>query len=129
MPLYEYKCENCGELFEVMQKFADEPLTTHEKCGGHVERLISAPSLQFKGSGFYITDYGKAGAQKGGDNGSAKTDAPAAKSAGSSESGTGSGSTPASGSSSESKSSSSESKSSSSEAKSSSSKATSSDSK
>lgn len=61
MPLYEYKCEKCGDTFEVMQKFSDEPLTTHEKCGGKVERLISPPALQFKGSGWYITDYGKTG--------------------------------------------------------------------
>ena len=59
MPLYEYQCENCGERFETMQKFADAPLTEHEKCGGPVHRLISAPALQFKGSGWYITDYAK----------------------------------------------------------------------
>ncbi len=58
MPLYEYKCERCGQTFEVRQKFADKPLTTHNGgCGGHVERLLSVPTLQFKGSGFYITDY------------------------------------------------------------------------
>lgn len=59
MPLYEYQCEKCGDIFEVMQKFADEPLTAHEKCGGQVHRLISAPAFQFKGSGWYITDYAK----------------------------------------------------------------------
>ena len=57
MPLYEYRCENCKETFEVRQKFADEPLTAHEKCGGKETRLLSAPGLHFKGSGFYITDY------------------------------------------------------------------------
>jgi putative FmdB family regulatory protein len=62
MPLYEYQCENCGEKFEAIQKFADAPLTEHEKCGGPVNRLISAPALQFKGSGWYITDYAKSGA-------------------------------------------------------------------
>lgn len=61
MPLYEYQCEQCGDRFEVMQKFADEPLTTHAKCGGPVHRLLSAPALQFKGSGWYITDYAKGG--------------------------------------------------------------------
>lgn len=61
MPLYEYKCEGCGETFEVIQKFSDEPLTVHEKCGGSVHRLLSAPALQFKGSGWYVTDYAKAG--------------------------------------------------------------------
>ena len=61
MPLYEYSCERCGKTFEVMQKFSDEPLTTHEGCGGAVERLISAPALQFKGSGWYVTDYARNG--------------------------------------------------------------------
>ena len=61
MPIYEYKCEGCGEVFEVIQKFADEALTVHEKCGGHVHRLMSAPSFQFKGSGWYVTDYAKGG--------------------------------------------------------------------
>ena len=61
MPIYEYKCDNCGDVFEVRQKFADEPLTVHEKCGGKVERLISVPSLQFKGTGWYVTDYAKGG--------------------------------------------------------------------
>jgi putative FmdB family regulatory protein len=81
MPLYEYQCENCGERFETMQKFADAPLTEHEKCGGPVHRLISAPALQFKGSGWYITDYAKGGAasqtngdsQKKGDSGDSAT--------------------------------------------------------
>lgn len=59
MPLYEYKCEGCGETFEVIQKFSDEPLTVHEKCGGAVHRLLSAPAFQFKGSGWYVTDYAK----------------------------------------------------------------------
>ena len=59
MPIYEYKCEGCGEVFEVIQKFADEPVSVHEKCGGHVHRLMSAPSFQFKGSGWYVTDYAK----------------------------------------------------------------------
>jgi putative FmdB family regulatory protein len=59
VPIYEYKCEGCGETFEVIQKFADEPLAVHEKCGGHVHRLMSAPSFQFKGSGWYVTDYAK----------------------------------------------------------------------
>jgi len=60
MPLYEYQCDNCNEKFEVMQKFADEPLTRHERCGGGpVHRLISASSFNFKGSGFYVNDYAK----------------------------------------------------------------------
>jgi putative FmdB family regulatory protein len=61
MPLYDYRCHKCGETFEVRQKFADEPLKTHENCGGEVERLISVPAIQFKGTGWYVTDYGKGG--------------------------------------------------------------------
>lgn len=61
MPLYEYHCEKCGKNFEALQKFSDDPITVHEGCGGHVERLISPPALQFKGSGWYVTDYGRGG--------------------------------------------------------------------
>ncbi|HEY3740135.1 MAG TPA: FmdB family zinc ribbon protein [Bryobacteraceae bacterium] len=65
MPLYEYLCEKCGARFELIEKFSAEPKTVHEGCGGAVHRLVSAPALQFKGSGFYITDYGKGGSSKG----------------------------------------------------------------
>src|SRR5271163_440405 len=65
MPRYEYKCEGCGEIFELQQKFADEPLTIHDKCGARVERIISAPALMFKGSGFYVNDYAKGGSNGG----------------------------------------------------------------
>ena len=62
MPLYEYECEACGERFEVIQKFSDPSPETCRKCGkGPVRRLMSSPAIQFKGSGWYITDY----AQKG----------------------------------------------------------------
>lgn len=61
MPLYEYRCSKCERVFEIIQKFSDEPLTVHEGCGGAVERLISPPAFQFKGSGWYITDYAKSG--------------------------------------------------------------------
>lgn len=59
MPLYEYLCQQCGKRFDVLQKFSDEPLKTHEECGGPVERLLSPPALQFKGTGWYVTDYKK----------------------------------------------------------------------
>ena len=59
MPLYEYQCRQCGHRFEVIQKFSDAPLSQCEKCGGAVEKLLSVPGLQFKGSGFYITDYAR----------------------------------------------------------------------
>jgi putative FmdB family regulatory protein len=61
MPLYEYHCHRCGRKFDVRQRFADEPLTVHEGCGGEVERLISTPTLQFKGTGWYVTDYPRGG--------------------------------------------------------------------
>src|SRR5580693_1130633 len=57
MPIYEYRCSKCGKTFEKIQKFVDPPVEVHEDCGGPVERLISTSALQFKGSGFYITDY------------------------------------------------------------------------
>jgi putative FmdB family regulatory protein len=59
MPLYEYKCGSCGKTFEVIQKFADEPLKIHPECGGEVVRLFSAPAFHLKGTGWYATDYGK----------------------------------------------------------------------
>lgn len=57
MPLYEYKCRACEHRFERIRKFSDPPLTECPSCGGKVEKLFSAPAFQFKGSGFYITDY------------------------------------------------------------------------
>ena len=59
MPLYEYKCSKCHTRFEVIQKVADPPLKKCIKCGGAVTKTISAPAIQFKGSGWYITDYAK----------------------------------------------------------------------
>lgn len=61
MPIYEYHCPTCNTNFEKIQKFSDEPLTVHDVCGGPVERLLSAPAFQFKGTGWYITDYNKTG--------------------------------------------------------------------
>jgi len=63
MPLYEYHCSKCAETFEVMRKFSDPPLTEHEGCGGALERLLSAPAFQLKGTGWYATDYAKSGAK------------------------------------------------------------------
>ena len=59
MPLYEYQCEACDHRFELIQKFSDEPETTCPECGGFVRKLISSPAIQFKGSGWYITDYAR----------------------------------------------------------------------
>src|SRR5664279_4592299 len=69
MPLYDYQCHQCGETFEVRQKFADEVLKIHEGCGGELERLISLPALQFKGTGWYVTDYGRNGKTPTGNSG------------------------------------------------------------
>ncbi len=59
MPLYEYQCTRCGKRVEVIQSFSADPLTTCEACQGPLEKLISASAFQFKGSGWYITDYSK----------------------------------------------------------------------
>ena len=65
MPLYEYRCRECGDLTEVMQRISDPPLSTCDLCGGELKKLISAPAFQFKGSGWYVTDYaGKDGNDK-----------------------------------------------------------------
>jgi putative FmdB family regulatory protein len=62
MPLYEYECEACGQRFEVIRKFSDPPLEVCTLCDkGPVNRLQSSPAIQFKGSGWYITDYAKKG--------------------------------------------------------------------
>jgi len=59
MPLYEYECDACGHKFEHIQKFSDPLVDTCPKCGGPVHKLMSSPAIQFKGSGWYITDYAK----------------------------------------------------------------------
>ncbi len=64
MPIYEYQCRQCNEVTESLQKMNDDPLTECESCGGELKRLISAPAVQFKGSGWYVTDYA---GKKGGD--------------------------------------------------------------
>jgi putative FmdB family regulatory protein len=61
VPIYEYRCTKCGHRFETIQKVSDPPLTKCEKCKGKAERLISSPAIQFKGSGWYITDYARKG--------------------------------------------------------------------
>ena len=70
MPLYEYECDACGKRFEVIQRsFSSPPPEACEKCGkGPVHRLQSSPAIQFKGSGFYITDYAKKGSAEGGES-------------------------------------------------------------
>jgi putative FmdB family regulatory protein len=92
MPLYEYECDACGHRFEKIQKFSDPLEDKCPKCGGHVHKLMSSPAIQFKGSGFYITDYpkGEKGSAPKSDGGksdkAAKTDKAAASSDGASKS-------------------------------------------
>ena len=62
MPLYEYRCKSCGERTEVLQHLNEPPMRFCPRCGGAVEKMLSAPALQFKGSGFYVNDYARGGA-------------------------------------------------------------------
>lgn len=91
MPLYEYKCMSCSETLEAIQKFADAPFTICPQCGGELKKLISSPAIQFKGSGFYITDYRKSAGGASDGSGSAgganaKSEKPASPAGGASES-------------------------------------------
>jgi putative FmdB family regulatory protein len=61
MPLYEYECKKCKHRFEKIQKFSDKMLKKCPECGGPIEQMVSAPAVQFKGSGWYVTDYAKKG--------------------------------------------------------------------
>lgn len=65
MPLYEYQCKSCHHRFERIQKFSDPPVSECPKCGKEVEQLLSAPAVQFKGSGWYVTDYAKKNSSQG----------------------------------------------------------------
>lgn len=90
MPLYEYQCKSCHTLTERIQKFSDPPLTVCPHCGGELEQLISAPAVQFKGAGWYVTDYARKGS--GGtsreDKGSGDSSVKASGDSGASASGT-----------------------------------------
>ena len=89
MPLYEYECEACAHRFERIQKFSDPPIDACPKCGSKVRKLISSPAIQFKGSGFYITDYPKSGSDRGGSSKSEKSgDSKSSESSSSDSSGT-----------------------------------------
>ncbi len=59
MPLYEYECDDCGHRFELIRKFSDQPLTDCPVCAGRVRKLVSSPAIQFKGTGWYVTDYAR----------------------------------------------------------------------
>jgi putative FmdB family regulatory protein len=71
MPLYEYLCKKCGHRFEEIRKFSDKQPSKCPKCKGVLEQVISAPAVQFKGSGWYVTDYPKKGS--GGSSGSSSS--------------------------------------------------------
>ncbi len=78
MPLYEYECKKCHHRFEKIQKFSDPHVKKCPECGGPIEQVISAPAVQFKGSGWYVTDYakkssaGSSSSSSNGDSGSKK---------------------------------------------------------
>src|SRR5512141_2078276 len=87
MPLYEYQCESCESRFEKIQKFSDPPVEVCPKCGGKVKKLPSSPAIQFKGSGFYITDYPKKSSSEASKAGTSqgKSDSSSSGSSGSSD--------------------------------------------
>ena len=66
MPIYEYRCDDCGDSFEVMQKMSDDPLDECEQCGGTLRKVLHPVAIHFKGSGFYTTDYGKGSGRRTG---------------------------------------------------------------
>lgn len=70
MPIYEYQCLRCSERLETMQRWSDPPPAECPKCGGELKKLVSAPAFQFKGTGWYVTDYAKTGAGGEGDKAS-----------------------------------------------------------
>jgi putative FmdB family regulatory protein len=83
MPIYEYRCAN-GHTFEVFQSMSEDPLTDCVECGAECARVLSAPAVHFKGSGFYTTDYARKGAKKAaGDGGTEKSTSESSSSSGS----------------------------------------------
>ena len=66
MPIYEYRCDDCGASFEAFQKMSDDPLTECEECGGPLRKVLHPVAIHFKGSGFYTTDYGKGSGRRAG---------------------------------------------------------------
>jgi putative FmdB family regulatory protein len=61
MPIYEFRCKKCGNQIEVFQKLSDKSPTRCKKCGGRLEKMVSSPAIQFKGEGWYVTDYARKG--------------------------------------------------------------------
>ena len=81
MPLYEYQCKKCKHRFEKIQKFSDKMLTKCPECGGPIEQMVSAPAVQFKGSGWYVTDYAKKGSSPSASSSSSSENESSAKEA------------------------------------------------
>ena len=81
MPLYEYECDDCGHRFERIRKFSDPPLTACPACAGRVRKLVSSPAIQFKGTGWYVTDYARkpSGGQPASEPGQSSGDGKTAK--------------------------------------------------
>lgn len=67
MPIYEYRCGKCEQVFEALQRVHDEPLDSCRRCGGPAERIISSPAIHFVGSGWYVTDYARKGQEPKGE--------------------------------------------------------------
>lgn len=80
MPIYEYQCRQCDERHEIIQRFSDAPLTHCPSCGGEMKKLFSSPAIQFKGSGFYKTDYPSASSKPGGSSAPGSSDKTESKS-------------------------------------------------
>ena len=86
MPLYEYQCQKCGNRSEVIQRMSDPPLATCEDCGGDLKKLLSAPAFQFKGTGWYVTDYPNSKeAKRKNESGGSDSDSSSASDSGKSE--------------------------------------------
>jgi len=80
MPIYEYQCKDCNERHEIIQKISEPPLDHCPKCGGGMKKLLSSPAIQFKGSGFYKTDYASSPASSTKSDGSSAPSAPKSES-------------------------------------------------
>ena len=87
MPIYEYRCDDCGALFEVFQKMSDDPLVECEQCGGPLQKVLHPVAIHFKGSGFYTTDYGKGSGRPAGSRDSGTGEASSSADSGGSGSG------------------------------------------
>jgi putative FmdB family regulatory protein len=85
MPLYEFRCESCGHEVETIMAFSDPLPTACEACGGTLKKLLSAPAVQFKGPGFYLTDYGRSGSSADAGRKAAATESAEAKGSGESK--------------------------------------------